>query len=306
MLKDWLISLLLAFGIWLIHMCSLSYTDIVTVPVIAQSNLEGCSAFSTNQGDIAARCEMTGFQLIKASRSGRRPIYVSFNASDFRKVGDGEYSISASALGSYVKEIFGEGASVSSFVVSEVRFRFAEETYVKVPVQAAQFIEYKPQYMAVGEIRLQPDSVIVYGEPNVLENIDRVVTVPLEKNKVNASIHGILKLEKPVGNVRLSETQVNYSLDVSRYVEVKSNVRIQTANVPAGKHLTIFPSTADVVFRCVFPMNSDPTEKVVFSVDYKEFAKSLSGRLVAHPSNLSKDIIDYSIDPPYFECVEGY
>lgn len=304
-LAIFLLSLLLAFAIWLIHMCSLSYTDIVTVPVIASSNIEGYSALSTNQGDIAATCHMTGFRLISASRSGRKPITVNFNASDFVKTADGVFTISSAKLNGYVKDIFGEGSSVSSFVTPEVQFRFSPETYVKVPIQAVCSFDFKPQFTAVGEIKLKPDSVVVYGTPSVLENIDRISTVPLLKSKVGSSVHGTLKLEAPLG-VRISESQVNYSLEVSRFVEIKTSVKVQPKNVPAGKSLTIVPSTAEATFRCIFPTNSDPTNSVRFYVDYADFSTSLSGKCIAHPDKLPEGVIDYNLEPQVFECIENF
>lgn len=299
-----IVSLLLAFGIWLIHMCSLEYSDIVTVPVIAKSNIEGYSDLSTNQGDIAARCRMSGFRIIRFSRSDTKPVVVEFSAADLKAEGNGVFTITASRLGHYVNQIFGEGSSLESFVTPEVEFRFTRENYKKVPVQATPLLTFKSQYMAVGSLQLKPDSVVVYGEEGILENIDRVMTQPLNKTNISSSIHGFIKLDSPA-NVRVSESQVNYSLEVCRYVEMRKNVRIKVRNAPAGKTLSVFPSSADAVFRCSFPPGNNPVDGVEFYVDYNEFIKSISGRCIAHPSGLTKSIIDYTLDPQVFDCVEN-
>lgn len=299
-----MLSLLLAFGIWLIHMCSLDYSDIVTVPVIAKSNIEGYSNLSTNQGNIAARCRMSGFRIISHSSSKFRPLVVSFNASDFVPKGDGVFTLSSSKLSHYVNVIFGEGTSLESFVTPEVEFRFSKENYKKVPVQSASVFTFKPQYMAAGPLIIKPDSVVVYGEEAILENIDRVMTHPLSKLNISSSTHGSMKLEVPA-NVRVSESQVSYSLDVCRYIEIRKNVKINVRNVPAGKTLSVFPSSAEVVFRCSFPPGNDPTEGAEFYIDFNEFSQSISGRCVAHHSGLSQTVIDYSIEPQVFDCVEN-
>lgn len=299
-----IISLLLAFGIWLIHMCSLEYSDIVTVPVIAKSNIEGYSSLSTNQGDVAARCRMSGFRIIRFSRSDIKPVVVEFSASDFKAEGGGVFSITSSKLSHYVNEIFGEGSSLESFMTPDVKFSFTRENFKKVPVQAVPMLAFKSQYMASGSLQLKPDSVVVYGEEGILENIDRVMTQPLNKSNISSSIHGLLKLDIPA-NVRVSESHVNYSLEVCRYVEIRENVRIKVRNAPAGKMLSVFPSSAEVVFRCSFPPGNNPVEGVEFYVDYNDFTKSISGRCIAHPSGLTKSIIDYSLEPQVFDCVEN-
>ena len=51
-------SLLLAFSIWLIHNLSLNYSDTISVPVMAQCNIDGHSNVSSNSSMIAARCRI--------------------------------------------------------------------------------------------------------------------------------------------------------------------------------------------------------------------------------------------------------
>ena len=54
--KIFVISLLLAFGIWLIHNLSLNYSSIVCIPVKAVGNIEGRSRMSANNGLVQVRC----------------------------------------------------------------------------------------------------------------------------------------------------------------------------------------------------------------------------------------------------------
>ena len=56
-----ILSLLLAFSIWLIHGLSLKYTEFVTVHVVAESGIDGHSAMSANSVAILARCRTSGY-----------------------------------------------------------------------------------------------------------------------------------------------------------------------------------------------------------------------------------------------------
>ena len=114
------------------------------------------------------------------------------------------------------------------------------------------------------------------------------------------------RLEVPRGaGVRLSDSEVSYALDVTRYVEIRREVKVGTRNVPAGRDLTVYPSVVDVVFRCIFPLASDPTEGISFYVDYNDFASSINGRCVPRDSGLPSTVIDYSVDPKVLECIES-
>ena len=70
--RDWvffIMSLLLAFGIWLIHNLSLNYSEQIQVPVTARCNVEGHAALSVNSTTVLARCRTSGFNLIRFRRS---------------------------------------------------------------------------------------------------------------------------------------------------------------------------------------------------------------------------------------------
>ena len=299
-----LMSLLLAFSIWLIHNLSLNYSDTMSVPVVAQCNIDGHSNVSSNSSTIAARCRTSGFSLLKIRQMAKRKaLTVRFDSKDLHHK-DGElFYITAAELSNYVTEIFGDGVRLESFLSETVQFRFPFENNKRVPVQAVQTLSFKPQYMAMGQIRLQPDSVTIYGEPFHLEHIDRVLTRTVNLLNLKSSAHGIVKLEA-ISGIRMSETEVKYSLDVTRYVEVRSEVAVGVRNLPAGRKLSVFPSTATVVFKCAFPLSQDPTEDVQFYIDFNDFVKSRGGKCIAHASRIPEGVIDCTVFPEVFDCVE--
>ncbi len=299
-----LMSLLLAFSIWLIHNLSLNYSDTLSMPVVARCEIEGHSNVSSNSSMIAARCRTSGFSLLRIRHQAKRKaLNVRFDSKDLHHK-DGEiFYITAAELSNYVTEIFGDGVRLESFLSETVQFRFPFENNKKVPVQAVQVVSFKPQYMAMGQIRLQPDSVTIYGEPFHLEHIDRVFTRTIDLHNLKSSAHGVIRLE-PVHGVRMSTTEVNYSLDVTRYVEIRSEVSVGVRNVPAGKKLSVYPSTASVVFKCAFPLSQDPTEGVQFYIDYADFKSSIGGKCIAHASRVPEGVIECTVTPEVFDCVE--
>lgn len=301
-----LLSLLLAFGIWISHNLSLQYSSLISVPVMAESNIDGRSAESSNTVAIVARCRTTGYRLLSKNRSSKhKTLRVYFSPDDLHYDSEDMFYITSNELGGYINEIFGDNVQLESFVSSKVQFKFPEESHKTVPVQALSIVSFKPQYMASGSMNITPDSVIVYGEPLHLQNIDRVYTETVKLENLSSVAHGVARLEVPRGNVRLSAQEVSYSLEVSRYVEISKDVSIGLRNVPAGKDLSVYPSEAHVVFKCSFPMTFDPTDRVTFFLDYNDFAKSINGRCVPRVNGLTEGILDYSIEPQVFECIEN-
>lgn len=298
-----LLSLLLAFGIWFAHNLSLEYSSLVSVPVTARSNLAGHAQESSNTVVVVARCRTTGYNLISRRRSNR-PVTVLFSPDDLHHDEGDLFHISSNELGGYVREIFGDNVQLESFVSTDVQFRFPEENYKVVPVVPISSVSYRPQYMALEPMTIVPDSVVVYGEPVRLQNIEKVYTETISLQNLSSAAHGVARVEMPKGAARISDTQVSYSLSVTRFVEVSTEVKVRVRGVPSGKEVSVYPSVAQVVYRCAFPLSSDPTRDVTFYVDYADFASSRSGRCVPHVSGLPQSVLDYSIEPQVFECIE--
>lgn len=302
-----LLSLLLALGIWFAHNLALSYSGLVSVPVIAESNIEGHSAVSSNSCIIVARCRTTGYSFISKKRlSGSRPVRVFFAPADLHEVEDDMYSITGNELTGYVNDIFGDDVRLESFVSTDVLFRFPKENHKVVPVQVISTVSFKPQYMASEPFTVEPDSVTIYGEPSAIRNVDRVLTETISLQNLSSSPHGMAKLELPLMGVRLSVPEVSYSMVVSRFVEVKSRIKVNVRNVPSERTVSVYPSVADVNFKCAFPLSSEPSEEVELYIDYNDFARSINGKCIPHFSGLPSDVLDYSIEPQVFECIENF
>lgn len=303
--KIFFISLLLAFGIWLLHNLSLNYSSVVCVPVKAKCRIEGHSEVSANQGLVQIRCNARGFNLIRLRKAERRePVTVEFQRSDLHfKSGDTFYATSPD-FSRHLSAIFGNTVKLEAFVSDTVFFRFPEENYRRVPIIPVYSISYKPQYTNVGGIRMNPDSVTIYGEPSHLSSIDKVFTESLALDNVSSSRRGVARLEKIQG-VRLSSEMADYSLEVSRYVEIKASLPVRGRNVPSGRNLVIYPSTAEVTFKCAFPVSSDPASSANVYVDYARFEESLHGQCIPEIDGLPADVIDYKVSPDVFECVES-
>lgn len=291
---------MLSFSIWLIHNLSQNYAEVVNVPVIAESNIEGRASRSSAPVTISVRCRANGFRLVRLQKP-RRPMTLFVQASDMVLKDADTYIISASGLYGYMAGMLGDGVSVEA-VMHDAEFKFARENFRKVPVVPVKVISCKPQYTTVGAMRIVPDSVLVYGDPARLESIDAVFTRSIAHSELGHSVKGQVKLESPSG-VRLSEDSANYSVEVSRYVELHSAVTVSCRNVPAGTKLAVYPGKVDVTVRCRFPVGTDPFASAEFYVDYREFTHSRTGRCIVRADGLGDGLIDCAIVPEVCECV---
>lgn len=303
--RDWtvfLLSLLLAFSIWMIHNLSLDYSDLIRVRVRATSNIVGHSSSSANVCEVVARCKTSGYDILRSRLSGQhKSLDVYFDKSALHEKNGEIYYISTSELTEYSHLIYGEKVALDYFIADTLFFRFPYETFKKVPVHPVSVLDFDSQYMSQGNLRVEPDSVLIYGEPFHLDNIDKVFTETIKLENLRTGTAGVAELEG-IRGVRLSEETVHYTIDVTRFVEIRRDITLQVKNVPADKEMMIYPSRANVVFRCVFPLISD-LSAVSLYIDYNDFVNSISRKCMPKATNLPDGIIEYKIIPEVFECV---
>lgn len=304
--RDWvalLLALLLAFSIWLIHNLSLRYNDYLKVSVSAQCNIDGHADNSINRCEVVARCRTTGYNVIRLDIKGeRRPKKITFQPSVMKhKEGDVFY-VTSSDLLEYSHLIYGDDVSVEYFVSDTLFFRFPEMEHKRVPVHPVHSISFSPQYMSIGELDVEPDSVTIYGDSYRIDNIDVVYTKPIKRTDLTDDIHGVVALEN-LKDIRLSASEVQYSLDVTRYVEIPVKAHVDILNLPEDKDIIMLPSTVDVALKCIFPLAGNPEKAVRLYVDYEDFLKSMTGKCPVRIESIPKGVIGYDLNPFYVECI---
>ena len=304
--RDWavlLLALLLAFSTWLIHNLSLKYNDFLTVQVTAECSIDGHSNLSSNQCQVLARCRATGYNVIRHDLFGsRRERVVVFKPETMRPYRGDVYYITPSELQEYSHLIYGDDVTVEYFATDTLFFTFPEVDYKKVPVHPVSSISYKEQYTGVGDLRVLPDSVTIYGELNLIGNIDKVYTKPLKMSGLSTDVQGVVELE-PIMDVRFSASEVSYSQNVSRYVEISTVVKVESRNVPADKEMVLLPSRVQATMKCFFPLKGEPAESMELYVDYADFEKTVSGKCPVRSLTLPEGVISYELDPFYVECI---
>lgn len=305
--REWMVlvlSILLAFLVWFLVNLSQEYTGIISVPVVAQCNIDGYGTESSNVVLVSARCRTEGFRLIKeVSRGDRKIVKVKFNTADMRRTAPGEFCIIGGAKNSYVDQFFGDDAQLEAFITDTLRFTFPVENHKKVAVEVPKSVSFRSQYTQSGPFRLIPDSLTIYGSQEKLDAIEKLTTGRLVLTDVMDTRHGLLKVN-PVKGLRLSADEISYELPVTRYVEISTTVNLEVWNTPAGASLQVYPPTAQVFLRCAFPITKDPLPSFRLYIDWKDFSSSLTGRCVPRVMRLPAGVLDYRVEPEVFDCIE--
>ena len=298
--RDWvvfLLALLLAFSTWIIHNLSLKYSVYLKVEVVAKSNIEGRSEQSKSGTEVMAKCRTSGWNILYSRLIRDNVVDVTFPSSVFQHDDEDSYYVNSDKLHEYVDQIFGQNVSVEYFVTDKVYFNFKEEVFKRVPVKPVSSLSFEDQYMAKGPLELVPDSVTVYGDKLHLDALEYVTTATIRHSSVNEDFSGMVSLT-PINGMRLSDNEVHYKMEVSRYLEIeRKSVPVSVEGAPANVKVTLEPNTVDVRLYVEFPLRSDPNKDLKVVVRYDDVLGSISGKVSPVPQSLPLGVIRYDIIP---------
>lgn len=303
-LSVFLLSFLLAFSIWLIHNVSLRYSDVLTATVFAESNISGHACQSSNSCRVVARCRATGYSIIRNKMfGGGAPVRIQLDPASLKHREGDVFQFVPESTPEFGKTVFGGSvSSVEYYLTDTLLFVFPQENSRLVPVEAMADIWYSPQYTSVRGMEVKPDSVYVYGDPARIGSIFRVFTKNVTLGDLSADVHGTVEIE-PVKGVRMSETAVDYSVNVRRYVTEEVSLPVRVRNLPAGKGISVYPSSVKAVAEFSFPLTASPDSLDVLYVDYRDFEVSRSGKCVVMTDALPDGVLGVRPEIQVVDCI---
>ena len=303
--KEWLLlllSLLLAFIVWLIHSLSLQYSVFLEYRVTLSTSIEGRSRTATSEDILIIRGRSEGYYILR-QRIGRLknltvtvlPANVTYKDGDI-------FTVDCETIKSNIVEALGGNVDLEFIVSESLDFNLPEVTSKRVPVVPKALIVFDGQYMLVGDIELRPDSVDIYGDARLLGTIDSVFTETIARSGVDGPIQGLCGIV-PIRRVEYSEDNIYYSMNVVRYIEESMNVPVTATGVPENKELIILPSSVTLKYRRIFSGIQYAPENFVLSVDYNDFIRTMDSELVPKLVSMPEGVLSWEMSPRYVDCI---
>lgn len=236
--------------------------------------------------DIPDRLELTvnasGFNLLSNKlRSRLTPIIFdvnSFSPNRFRNDPSSFYILS-----SYAKEGISRQLS-SDIEILDIKpdsliFNFARRAEKRVPVHPVLNLSFEKQYMQVGPLNLEPDSILISGPGVIIDSIMAVETEELKMSGISRSFYEEIKL-RPISKVDFNPVEVWLRVPVEKFTEASFTIPIEVVNLPDSLILRTFPGKVNIT--CQVGLSAYETlNEHVFSavVDYAETGTMLGNRL---------------------------
>lgn len=304
-----IVSLLLAIFIWLAHNLTQDYFSYRQFRVSVVTSLPGFAPVSESGELVSLGGMAKGFDLMKKRRStaaNARTLTLRVDPKYFTpdSVLENTFILNMKDIRSLLDDAVGEEFHLTQVPDQRMSFFFVPQSFKRVPVAlTTNRITYEPQYMLSGEIGIQPDSVLVYGDSDALEAIRQVDASPIHLQNLNRTTKGKLRL-KNIPGMRLGDSIVTFTVPVDRYVEQTVTVNIQVTGIPAGYKVITLPSHVDAVCRVPFGSGIRLTaEDLAFEVSYDEIASAATSKFIPRMVSSAVEVYDYETRPKVVDCI---
>lgn len=292
-------SLLLAAGIWFVHILSQSYYASLPFSIRAVTDVDGYAPESVAGQTIFLGGKLSGFDLLGYNLSGRHPIEIKveipFDGDDF--------SVKSTSISDRISESVNSFFEMTYMPETVLTFEFEPRQFKRVPVYSMVSVSCRPQYMQISDIVFDPDSVTVYGNESVLENVSCIATRQISVDGLKKSTSGVVALEKDA-QLRISPENVSYSVKVARYYEYTYPVNLSAINVPSDKNLILLPSQVDVTCRLPYGTETETfAREALFVVDYRDVIASRSAKVAPKMEDTGCAVYSCSFSPAFVECI---
>ncbi|WP_373057477.1 CdaR family protein [Zunongwangia sp. H14] len=231
---------------WLLVQLSKEYTQIVQVPLTYINAPLDKSLSAEKPQEVDMRLHEQGFYILYY-RIFRPKLTIDLAKTEV----DGNHLVyEIENNRNAISEELGIDFDNATFLDSEIQIPFQPKQERRIAVVPNINVNYAVGYSAGEGVQLEPDSVTVSGPKSIIDTLQSVPTLPINRNNINRDITGQVKLDTThLGMLSFYRDEVGYSLEVEKFTEGSVQIPVEVRNVPESLNLAYFPKKILVYYQ---------------------------------------------------------
>jgi hypothetical protein len=209
----------------------------------------------------------------------------------------GHTAIYGAELNKFLSAGLASSTEIVSVSLDTLQYYIADARGVKLPVRWQGVVEADKQH-AIENVRVVPDSVVVYAAPQVRDTLTAVYASPVHLVGLADSVDQVIDLMAGKRGIRYEPSAVVLSAAVSPYVTKIVQVPVEGYMFPYGQQLKTFPSKVNVSFRVSLSDFRDVTdEDFKIRVRHSQLSDNASGKVLLSVDEMPENVSDVVIEP---------
>lgn len=265
---------------WIVVKLSQSYST--ERQILVSYNLpEGKAFIDIPPKQIVATLNGTGWDLFYDYMANASPV-IDFNLEEYPSS-----MIEPTQLENKIKREISSKIEITDTDVEFIRLEYQEEYKKRVPIKFEGNITFLPGYSFKDSIKLEPDSVTVYGPISLVQDLKNWKTTQFEIVDCKNSVREELPLElAEQGQIILSPPKVILDFEVEEFTQKTVYVPIAVKNATDSVRLSINNVKVDFVVG-ISRFSKITKEDFGFEVDFKNiFSKDDNNVIPLFPTQI--------------------
>lgn len=292
--------LLISAAFWLFVTTDEHYQQEVAIPLVITSIPDSVTMISEVPTTVKVSVNEKGTKMLKYM-FGRVPTLTI----DFRDyvISGSVLRVSGTDMRSETRKVFSQEANVISVSPDSLRLIYTSLAPKQVPVKEVLDIEPNLQYVIMGGVTKDVDSVLVYGDSQTLSNITEVRTVRIIARDLKETLQYEATIEAIPG-ARIEPKSVLLTIPVEQLIGKRQEVNISVINCPEYINVLTFPTVVEASF--LVPQSAYKQEFYISAVvDFNDVATAMGShvpvRVAEYPAicrsvSLAMDSVEFLIE----------
>lgn len=257
-LKDPVFAVALAISVvlWFVNSLSGNFTSVVPIPIVIEGAVshseDGVEERSSNRFTVDCKISGKGFNICFYLLVS--DITISTSELKIEKEPNGEYVVDMQSLENYLSSRL-TGVTLQNIFYKKIAFKSLTYTSKVVPIELDVDIENDGQFMQVGDIVLEPATVVISGTISKLDSINGIKTDYFKIENKEKNISGEVYL-RPIDGVKYGIESAYYAINFQRFTEKKITKTVQVKG-GGGDRFTIVPFQVEVTLNIAENIYSD-------------------------------------------------
>lgn len=300
--------LLVSVIFWFLSALGKTYTTRVNLPLKYEQFPADKLLVSDMTRSLKLELSGFGFSLLQFNLGlNKHSLHFNFREENLQLRTDGstdKYFILTSSLRDNIRETLPSDLELVSISPDSLVFLFDQMDSKLLPVNRNSFsFSFQRQFMQTGELRIKPDTVMVFGPESQLDTLQAIDPVKKRYTNLSAPLETMAMLYAP-GNAKIEPAEVKVQLPVSEYTERRMSLPVEVENKPQDIRLRMFPDKVRLSFH-VGLNDYSLVEQESFRavVDYKDVDDNINNKIKIQLKQKPNFVSNIRMQPNYIEYI---
>ncbi len=269
------ITAIFIFSIVLWGSVSLSYyyTTTITVPLRITNLPEGFIVGSATEKEVTINLRGEGWKLMSLFW-GSKP--------DFKVPIGARYDGETYNLKDAIKENNWLDNNIQVFDISPTKMSFKIERIKekKIKIYPDVNLSFKQDFILGSDISISPESVLVFGTRNRLDEFDSIPTVKKFYSNLESSVDEQIEIQ-PIDGLTYESIYCSLNFDVQKVADKTfDNLEVEITNTPPSRELLLFPNKLSLILRGgINILGKLQNDEIKASVDFRKVLQDTTGTI---------------------------